>query len=127
MHKIFIVISICVLSFPGCATYRRNIESARESIEQLEQLNTEEAARIKSLESLVESERAGNQELERIIGEQKSKLNGYIESERIRSEDEKRIIESLSGIFIQETDIIEQLKKGYQLIREYFEAERVLE
>lgn len=126
MHKITIIF-ICFLIISGCATYRRTIESARESIEQLEQINADEAARNKSLESLIESERAGNKELERIIGEQKSKLNGYIESERIRSENEKRIIESLSDIFKQETDIIEQLREGYRLIRAYFEAQRILE
>jgi len=127
MLKIIIISIILIFCFPGCATYRRVIESARESIEQLEQLNADETARNKILEELIIAERAGNKELERIIRNQKSELDGYIESERIRSEDEKRIIESLSNIFSQEADIIEKLKRGYQLIREYFEAQRVLE
>lgn len=127
MYKSIIIFIILLLSLSGCTTYRRSIESARESIKQLEQLNADEAARNTALEILIDAEREGNKELERIITDQQSKLDGYIESERLRSEDERRIIESLSDIFSEEADIIEKLKQGYQLIREYFEAQRILE
>ena len=126
MVKNIIIISFVIL-LSGCTTIRRDLKSARATIGQLEQLNLDEAARNTALEILINAERAGNKELERIITEQQERVDGYIESEKIRTENEKRIIENLSDIFREEADIIEQLKQGYRLIRDYFESQGTVE
>lgn len=117
MPKIFIIILFCILTFTGCTTITRALTEAKNSIAELEQLNEERAERNLELESLYNSERTGNQELERIIDNQQSELDGYIESEKNRIEAEKRIIDSLSGIFGEGSEIIEELIRGYFDIR----------
>ena len=123
--NIIIVCIIIILS--SCTTTRQALRQSRDTIEQLEQLNDDRRARNTELESLINAERAGNKELERIISEQQSSLNGYIESERARLERERQIIDSLSGIFSEGSDLIRQLKKGYRLIRAYFESQTIME
>jgi len=124
VNRIFIIILILTLS--GC-TSTRVIDSARKTIDGLEQLNREQESRNTELASLLESERAGNQELERIIENQQSEINQYTESERNRTAEEREIIDRLSGIFNSESEIIEKLIQGYHEIRKYFESLEILE
>ena len=119
MHKYYFPIIILIIAlFPGCTTLR-TLESARDRIADLEQLNAAGTERNKELGNLIESERAGNQELERIINNQQSELNKYLESERNRIGAERELANSLSGIFSEGSDIIEQLIYGYRQIRAY--------
>jgi len=117
-----LIVIFIILSLSGCASLR-TLESARSKITKLEQLNEAGTARNGELESLLESERTGNQELKRIISEKQSELDGYFESEKRRIEAERKLIDSLSGIFEEGSDIIEELIRGYRLIREFFEAQ----
>lgn len=119
MVKNIIIVSFIVL-LSGCTTIRRDLESARSTIGQLEQSNAERAARNIELEELYIAERAGNKELEKI-------LDGYIESERERIDREKQIVDNLTGIFSKGSDIIEQLRLGYIEIRNYFRAQGMVE
>ena len=125
MGKISIIF-IMLLALSGCAS-TRVIESARNTIDGLEQLNREQESRNSELAGLLESEREGNQELKRINENQQSEINSYTESERNRIESEKLIIDRLSGIFSSESEIIEKLIEGYNEIRKYFEYLEVLE
>lgn len=125
MGKISIIF-IMLLIISGCAS-TRVIESARNTIDGLEQLNRDQESRNTELATLLESERAGNQELERIIDNQQSEINRYTESEINRIESERLIIDRLSGIFSSESEIIEKLIEGYNEIRKYFEALEILE
>ena len=124
INIIFIIVFILIAS--GCASIRA-LGSARSKIVELEQLNEARAARYTELEGLYNSEREGNKELERISRNQLSELNGYIESEKHRLEAERLIVDSLSGIFEEGESVIEGLIRGYQLIREYFEAQEIVE
>jgi hypothetical protein len=126
MPKI-IIIGFLIIILSGCTTTRQALESARETISQLEQSNGERAARNIELEGLYTAERAGNKELERIINNQQSELNGYIEAERNRIEAEKLIVESLTGIFSEGSEIIEELIRGHYNIREIFEQAEEME
>lgn len=125
MSKIIIIFFIIILS--GCTTTRRALDEARNSIAELEQLNEERTSRNIELEKLYNSERTGNKELERIINSQQSELNGYLESERNRIKAEKLIAESLTGIFGEGSDIIEELIRGYYSIREIILTDKELE
>ncbi len=119
MPKIIFIIFFIII-FTGCSTTRRALEESRNTIEQLKQVDAERTARNTELERLLESERSGNLKLERII-------NGYVESEKYRIEEEKRIIDSLQGIFGEGSEIIENLKLGYDNIRKYFESQESME
>lgn len=125
MAKISIIF-IMLLTLSGCTSIRA-IESARNSIDGLEQINREQESRNIELAILLESEREGNQELKRINEDQQSEINSYTESERNRIESERLIIDRLSGIFSSESEIIKKLIDGYNEIRKYFESLEVLE
>ena len=118
MFKSIVVLFICLFTFSGCNTTKRALAEARVTITDLEQLNAERAARNEELERLYNAERIGNQELKRIIEKQQSELDGYFESERKRIEREKLIVNSLTGIFGEGSDIIEELIRGYSDIAE---------
>jgi len=120
MYKI-VIISFLVISLCGCTTTRQSLDSARSRVIELEELNKEGAARNTELANLLESERIGNEELERILSEKRSELEGYFDSERSRIEAERRLADSLSGIFNEGSDIVEQLIKGLREIRSYLE------
>ncbi|MCK5612662.1 hypothetical protein KAR91_62900 [Candidatus Pacearchaeota archaeon] len=126
MSKFIIIFIIVILSFPGCASTRA-IESARNTIAGLEQLNTEQESRNIELEKLLESEREGNKELEKLLLGLREENNQYFESERNRVAEERKIIDRLSGIFSSESEIIEKLIRGYREIRDYFESLEILE
>ncbi len=126
MPKIVFII-VFIIIFTGCTTTRTALREARNTIDQLEQLNAERTARNVELAQLYNAERTGNQGLERIIENQQSEINGYIESEKSRIEAEKLIIDSLSGIFGEGSDIIEELIRGYNNIREIFEQTKEME
>lgn len=124
INIIFIVVFILVIS--GCAS-TRVIESARNTIDGLEQLNREQESRNIELKELLESEREGNKELGNLLLELRAENKQYIESERDRTTEERKIIERLSGIFSSESEIIEKLIHGYNEIRKYFESMEILE
>lgn len=126
MSKIFIIIFICVLTFPGCASLR-DIESARNSITELEEIVSERTAANDEFERIIESERARNQEFERVIFGQQSTIDGFVISEENRIAAERKLIDSLSGIFREGSDIIEELIAGYYEIRKFFEPLEIVE
>lgn len=128
MPKIVIVFifSICILTLSGCAS-TGVIESARDRINELEQLNEAGAARNTELEELNASERAGNKELGDLLLGLRTENKQYLEAERNRLEAERLIVDSLTGIFEEGEDIIEGLIRGYHLIRDYFESLEILE
>ncbi len=117
MYKIsFIIIFIIILS--GCTTTRTALKEARGTIEQLERSDAERTARNIELAGLYNTERAGNEALKGIISSQQSELDDYIEAERNRIAAEKLIIDSLTGVFGEGSEIIEELIRGYNSIRE---------
>ncbi|MCP4393455.1 MAG: hypothetical protein GY804_04195 [Alphaproteobacteria bacterium] len=116
--NIFILLPIMLICFSGCTTTREHLEQARFTISELEQINGERATRNAELEQLYNIEREGNQALKRIIEGQRTRINNYLESERKRIEEEKRIIDSLTGIFGEGNGIIRELREGYYKIRE---------
>lgn len=126
MYKANIVFILLILTlFSGCSTFR-DLRSARDRVIELERLNEEGAVRNSQLENLLKSERAGNEELERLLAEKRSKLEEYLESERIRIAAERKLADSLSGVFRESTDIIEGLIEGYRIIRTYLEDQGFL-
>lgn len=125
MHKIIICV-LLVINLSGCASTRA-LKSARSRIDELEQLNEAGSARNIELGELLEAERAGNRELGILLSGLREENDRYLESERNRIAAEKQIIESLSGIFSEGSDIIEELIRGYNIIREYFESQEIME
>lgn len=124
INIVFIIIFILIIS--GCAS-TRVIESARNTIDGLEQINREQESRNTELEKLLESEREGNKELGNLLLGLRAENKQYIKAERDRTAEERKIIDRLSGIFSSESEIIEKLIQGYNEIRKYFESLEVLE
>ena len=111
MPKIIILV-FAVIFLTGCATYRRAIESARESIEQLEQSAEAREVEFSTLEGLFEAERKRNSELQKLTDD-------YTESERRRLEAEREIINNLEGILESREDILSKLIAVTREIRNY--------
>ncbi len=127
--KIIIVMFVIISSLfnSGCASFRRQIESAENTITELERSNAEGEARNKSLKRLYNSERSGNIELTRINGEIQGELDKYIESERRRIAAERELIGSISEIFGDGQGIVEQLIRGLDEIREITQSDKEVE
>jgi hypothetical protein len=123
--RIIISIVLIIIIFTGCTTLR-TLESARSRIAELEELNAEGDFRNTTLQGLLKAERTGNEELERILTEKRSELEIYFRSEKLRIEAERKLADSLSGIFSESTDIITQLIEGYRQVRAYLEAQGLL-
>jgi peptidoglycan hydrolase CwlO-like protein len=119
----FVVLVVTI--FSGCSTTRA-LRSARDRIVELEQINEEGTKRNTELENLLESERIGNQQMGELLSRIRSENERYLESERNRIEAEKQLANSLSGIFREGSDIIEQLIRGYHEIRKYLENKGLL-
>jgi len=114
-----------MLVLTSCTTLR-TLESARDRIDELKQLNAAGTIRNSQLEGLLEAERTGNAELERILSEKRSELEKYITSEELRIIAERKLADSLQGIFSEGSDIIGQLIEGYRQVRAYLEAQGLL-
>ena len=127
MVKVIIIFVMLCLSFSGCATYRRAIESARESIVGLEKIREEQESRNLELEELLESERAGNEELGNLLSGIREENERNNEEERLRIAEKRKFLGSLEFIFSTESEITDKLIEINRLIREYFEAQGSLD
>lgn len=120
------IIFIVLLSFFGCASTRA-IDSARESITGLERIREEQESRNTELAELLKSERAGNEELGKLLSGIREENDRRTEAERLRIAEKRSFLGSLELIFSTESEITDKLIKINKLLRVYFESMEVLE
>ena len=127
MPKIIaIFVIVLIFSLSGCASTRA-LKSARESIAGLERIRTEQESRNIELEELLKSARAGNKELGNLLSGIRKENERNTESERLRIEEKRKFIGSLEFIFSKESEITDKLIEINRLLREYFEAQDVVD
>jgi len=126
MHKCILLLILSSIIFSGCASTRA-IESARESITELERIREEQESRNTELEKLIESERASNKELGNLLSGIREENERNTEEERLRIGQKRQFLDRLESIFSRESEITDKLIEINKLLREYFKTHEAME